>query len=37
MDFERVETNFKCTMSYLKFATKIFELDNPQMLLPQED
>ena len=29
MDFERVENNYKCTMSYLKFATKVFELENP--------
>lgn len=29
MDFERVENNYKVTMSYLKFVTKIFELDNP--------
>lgn len=36
MDFERVENNYKCTMSYLKFATRIFELESPQMLLCEE-
>jgi hypothetical protein len=37
MDHERVAINYKVTMSYMRFATKIFELENPQMLLTQDD
>lgn len=35
-DYEQGQHNFKCTISYLKFMTKIFKLDMPQLLLTQQ-
>ena len=34
-EYDKRESDFKCTVSYLKFITRIFKLDYPQMLLAQ--
>lgn len=31
-EYERSQNDFKCSISYVKFVTKIFKLDMPQML-----